>query len=99
MSYAIRGEALKTGLETTYRNVSQPGERSKSRNIFELGPSFTIKPSPHTRLDVAPLCGVTGDAPRVDLFAFFRSISVPEPPRKWKDRPPKVAATSVLSPK
>ncbi|HYY27488.1 MAG TPA: hypothetical protein VE860_06080 [Chthoniobacterales bacterium] len=71
MSYAIRGEALKTGLETTYRNVSQPGERSKSRNIFELGPSFTIKPSPHTRLDVAPLCGVTGDAPRVDLFVIF----------------------------
>lgn len=70
-SYAIRGEALKVGFETGYRNVSQPGARSKAQNIFELGPSFTIKPSPHTRIDLAPLCGVTRDSPHVDLFVIF----------------------------
>ena len=70
-SFAIRGEALKVGFETSYRNVSQSGVGSKARNIFELGPSFTIKPSPHTRIDVAPLCGTTHDSPNVDLFVIF----------------------------
>jgi hypothetical protein len=70
-SLAIRGEALKVGLETSYQNVSQPGARSKAQNIFELGPSFTVKPSPHTRIDLAPLFGVTNDSPHVDLFVIF----------------------------
>jgi hypothetical protein len=70
-SYAIRGEALKVGLETGYRNVSQPGARSKAQNIFELGPSFTFKPSPHTRIDLAPLFGITSDSPHLDLFVIF----------------------------
>jgi hypothetical protein len=70
-SYAIRGEALKIGLETSYRNVSQQGERRNSKNIFELGPAFTIKPSPHTRLDLAPLFGTTRDSPHLELFAIF----------------------------
>jgi hypothetical protein len=70
-SFAIRGEALKAGLETSYQNVSHPGARSKAKNLFELGPSFTIKPSPHTRLDLAPLFGVTSDSPHLDLFVIF----------------------------
>jgi hypothetical protein len=70
-SYAIRGEAMKVGLETSYRNVSRPGERSNAKNILELGPSFTIKPSSHTRIDLAPLIGVTSKAPLLDLFVIF----------------------------
>ena len=70
-SYAIRGEALKIGLETSYRNVSQPGDRRNVKNIFELGASFTVKPSPHTRIDLAPLFGATNDSPHLELFAIF----------------------------
>jgi hypothetical protein len=70
-SYALRGEALKVGFETSYRNVSQHGERSKAKNIFEIGPSFAFKPSPHTRLDVAPLAGVTNDSPHLEIFTIF----------------------------
>lgn len=70
-SYAIRGEALKIGLETNYRNLSQQGQRRNSKNIFELGPAFTIKPSPRTRLDLAPLVGTTSDSPHLELFAIF----------------------------
>jgi hypothetical protein len=62
---------LKVGLETSYRNVSQPGARSNAKNVFELGPSFTVKPSPHTRIDLAPLVGATSDAPHLDLFLIF----------------------------
>jgi hypothetical protein len=71
ISCPIRGEALKIGLETSYRNVSQPGQRGDAKNIFELGPSFTVKPSPHTRIDVAPLLGTTRDSPHLDLFLIF----------------------------
>jgi hypothetical protein len=70
-SFAIRGEALKIGLETSYRNISRSGARSRSQNIFELGPSFTFKPSPRTRIDVASLLGATSDSPHLDLFVIF----------------------------
>jgi hypothetical protein len=70
-SFALRGEALKVGLEANYRNVSERGERRRAQNLFELGPSFTFKPSARTRVDVAPLAGVTHDSPRLELFAIF----------------------------
>jgi len=70
-SYAIRGEPLKIGLEANYRNVSLPGNRRNAKNIFELGPAFTVKPSPHTRIDLAPLFGTTNDSPFLELFAIL----------------------------
>jgi hypothetical protein len=70
-SYALRGEALKVGLETKYSNESQPGQRHLARNIFQLGPSFTYKPTAHTRLDIAPLVGVGHDSPRLETFLIF----------------------------
>ena len=70
-SYAIRGEVLKVGFETNYRNVSQHGNRGNAHNIFELGPSLTVKPSPHTRIDLTPLFGATSDSPSMELFVVF----------------------------
>jgi hypothetical protein len=70
-SYAIRGEALKIGIETSYRHISEKGGNSQGQNLFEIGPSFTIKPTPHTRFDIAPLIGTTRDTPHLDLFAVF----------------------------
>ena len=70
-SYAIRGEPLKIGLEANYRNVSLPGNRRNAKNIFEIGPAFTLKPSPHTRIDLAPLFGTTNDSPFLELFAIL----------------------------
>lgn len=70
-SYALRGEALKVGLETKYSNESQPGQRHLAKNIIQLGPAFTFKPSPHTRLDIAPLAGVGRDSPRLETFLIF----------------------------
>jgi hypothetical protein len=70
-SYALRGEALKVGVETSYSNESEHGARSKAKNIFELGLSFTVKPSPHTRIDLAPLFGVTNKSPAAEVFMIF----------------------------
>jgi hypothetical protein len=70
-SYALRGEALKVGLETKYSNESQPGKRHLARNIFQLGPAFTYKPSPYTRIDVAPLAGIGHDSPYLETFLIF----------------------------
>ena len=71
ISYAVRGEALKVGLETNYRNVSQQGARSRSINIFEIGPSFAVKPSPHTRIDLTPLFGATSDFSLLRALRYF----------------------------
>jgi hypothetical protein len=38
---------------------------------FALGPAFTLKPSPHTRIDLAPLLGTTRDSPYLELFVIF----------------------------
>jgi hypothetical protein len=62
---------LKVGIETSYRHVSDKVQSSQGQNLFELGPSFTIKPSPHTRFDIAPLLGTTHDTPHLDLFVIF----------------------------
>jgi len=70
-SYALRGEAFKVGLETKYSNESQPAKRHLARNIFQLGPAFTYKPSPHTRIDVAPLAGIGHDSPYLETFLIF----------------------------
>jgi hypothetical protein len=70
-SYALRGEALKVGLETSYSNESEHGARNKAKNIFEIGPSFTVKPSPHTRVDLAPLFGATNKSPAAEVFMIF----------------------------
>jgi hypothetical protein len=70
-SYALRGEALKVGVETSYSNESEHGARSKAKNIFEIGPSFTVKPSPHTRVDLAPLFGATNKSPAAEVFMIF----------------------------
>ena len=71
LSYAIRGEALKIGLESRYRYVTDKVAGSQAKNLFEIGPAFAFKPSPHTRLDIAPLVGATNDNPGLDLFAIF----------------------------
>jgi len=39
--------------------------------ITVIGPSVTVKPSPHTRVDLAPLFGATSDSPHLDLFVIF----------------------------
>jgi hypothetical protein len=45
-SYAIHGEALKIGLETSYRNVSQQGERRNAKEHFRARPSSYCKTKP-----------------------------------------------------
>jgi hypothetical protein len=70
-SYALRGEALKIGVETKYENDSGPGKRHLAKNLFELGPAFTYKPSPHTRIDLAPLAGIGRDSPHLETFLIF----------------------------
>jgi hypothetical protein len=70
-SYALRGEGLKIGLETRYSNESQPGQRHLAKNIVQLGPAFAFKPTPHTRLDIAPLAGIGHDSPYLETFLIF----------------------------
>ena len=69
--YSIRDEYLKVGLESQfiYRTDSDP--QSRPQYEFDIGPSFTWKPSAQTRLDVAALFGTTSDSPALSIFAVF----------------------------
>lgn len=69
--YSIRDEYLKVGLEMQFIYRTNAETRSKPEYEFDIGPSLTWKPSALTRLDVAPLFGVTSDSPALSIFAVF----------------------------
>ena len=71
LTYAIRDEYLKTGIEMQF--LRRTDEASRAHPIYEctVGPNFTWKPSPRTRLDLAALFGTTPDSPTVKVFAVF----------------------------
>jgi hypothetical protein len=71
LTYAIRDEYLKTGIEMQF--VRRTDEESRAHPTYEctIGPNFTWKPSPRTRLDLAALFGTTSDSPRAKIFAVF----------------------------
>ena len=69
--YSIRDEYLKVGLEMQFIRRTNAETRSKPEYEFDIGPSFTWKPSALTRLDVAPLFGVTSYSPALSIFAVF----------------------------
>ena len=71
LSYAIRDEYLKVGVEMQFVQSTDADTRSHPECEFDLGPSFTWKPSRRTRLDIAPLFGTTGQSPFVNVFAVF----------------------------
>ena len=71
LSYAIRDEYLKVGVEMQFVRTTDADTRNHPAYEFDLGPSFTWKPSPRTRFDVAPLIGMTGQSPVVTVFAVF----------------------------
>ena len=53
--------------------IRRTDEASRAHPTYEfiLGPNFTWKPSPRTRLDLAALFGTTPDSPTVKVFAVF----------------------------
>jgi hypothetical protein len=69
--YSIRDEYLKVGLETQFIFRTDAEPQSKPEYEFDIGPSFTWKPSALTRLDVAALFGTTSDSPVLSIYAVF----------------------------
>lgn len=71
LSYAIRDDYLKTGLEMEFVRRSDAGTRAHPTNEFDIGPNFTLKPGKRTRLDLAALLGTTSQSPSAKIFAVF----------------------------
>jgi hypothetical protein len=67
-------ERLKVGLEMEYKNFTVKDTRGDPLNSFVIGPSFAFKPTARMRFDVAPLVGVTDDAPDLQVFAIFSYV-------------------------
>lgn len=71
LSYAIRDDCLKTGIEMQFIRRTDAETRSHPQYEFDLGPNFTWKPSRRTQLDLAMLFGTTRDSPRAKIFTVF----------------------------
>ena len=69
--YSIRDEYLKVGLEMQFIRRTDAETGSKPEYEFDIGPSFTWKPSALTRLDVATLFGTTNDSPALSIYVVF----------------------------
>lgn len=67
-------ERLKVGVEMQFRNETVAGQRDNGDNTFVIGPSLSFKPTRRTRVDLAPLFGVTHDSPRVQAFVIFSAV-------------------------
>ncbi len=71
LSYAIRDEYLKVGIEMQFIRETEAEERSDPEYEFDIGPNVTVKPSERTRLDVATLFGVTDESPALGIYVVF----------------------------
>ena len=56
---------------------TEEDERSDPEYEFDIGPSFTWKPSEPTRFDIATLFGTTDDSPAVSVYAVFSIVINP----------------------
>lgn len=71
MPVLLPRERLKVGLEMKYTNFTVKDTRGDPAHSFVIGPSFAFKPTSRMRFDIAPLFGVTKDAPDAQVFAVF----------------------------
>jgi len=71
LSYAIRDEYLKVGVEMQFIRRTEEEERSDPEYEFDIGPNFAWKPSEPTRFDIATLFGATDDSPALAIYAVF----------------------------
>jgi hypothetical protein len=62
-------EQLEVGVEMQYRHADG-GEGDRARG-FVIGPTLAWRPTKSARVDVSPLIGCTGEAPRLQVFAVF----------------------------
>jgi hypothetical protein len=69
--YSIHDEYLKVGLEMQFIHRTDAEAGSKPEYEFDIGPSFTWKPSALTRFDIATLFGTTSDSPVLSIYAVF----------------------------
>jgi hypothetical protein len=71
LSYTVWDEKLSVGAELKFTHETEAGNRSDGKFVLLLGPSVQWRPCRNTHVDVVPLCGVTGHAPRVEAFVVI----------------------------
>jgi hypothetical protein len=70
LSYTLIDQKLGIGIESKLSDETDKDDRHSHLQCF-VGPSLQWRPTPRTRLDIAPLFGVTGPSPRLQTFIFF----------------------------
>lgn len=68
LSYTLIDSKLSTGIETILRLTDVEGDRGNFTTSLVIGPDLQWKPVPACTVNIAPLIGVTGDSPHLQLF-------------------------------
>ena len=71
VGYSVIDQKLSLGVETKLALVNVHGARSHVDTELLVGPSLQFRPLPRAHIDLAPLIGVTTDAPQLQVFFVF----------------------------
>lgn len=68
LSYALIDRKLNVGIEVLAERATTRETRNDPELGLLAGPSVNLRPTPNTFITAAPLFGLTGDAPKVEVF-------------------------------
>ncbi len=71
LSYPLIDRKLNAGVEMLWERATEKDLRGDPTNAFAIGPSLNVRPTGNTFINVAPLFGVTNDAPHAQVFVTF----------------------------
>lgn len=68
VSHTIIDEVFSLGVESVYAATDEHDSRGDFQHSLVVGPSFQIRPVPAASINIAPLLGVTGDSPFMQIY-------------------------------
>lgn len=71
LSYPLIDRKLNAGVEMLWETATERGSRGDPTTALAIGPSINFRPTGQTFINVAPLFGLTHDAPRAQIFVSF----------------------------
>lgn len=71
ISYPLIDRKLNAGAEMLWETATERGSRGDPSNALAIGPSVNFRPTGNSFINIAPLFGVTSDAPHAQIFVSF----------------------------
>lgn len=93
LSYAAIDQVLNVGVEMLAERKTEHGSRSQPKYELLVGPSLNVRPTRQSFITIAPLFGLTEDAPEVEIFFLAGLHFQFGGPRSEKEEGPRAPAS------